>query len=37
MEYGLADDMEYQLVCRGWIYLTAGHASAVTACVSVRR
>ena len=22
MEYGLADDMEYQLVCRGSIYLT---------------
>jgi hypothetical protein len=37
MEYGLADDMEYQLVCKGWIYLTARHTSAVTACVSVRR
>ena len=24
MEYGLADDMEYQPVRRGWIYLTAG-------------
>lgn len=22
MEYGLAGDMEYQPVCKGWIYLT---------------